>query len=66
MTLALDVAHKVQSPMPFASVLHDRYLGAQAKGRGKMDWSAIGLSVSEEAGINVDKHIPDWAKKEKK
>ena len=34
-SLALDVAHKVQAPMPFASILHDRFLGAAARGRGK-------------------------------
>ena len=32
--LAQDVAHEVGSPMPFASVLHDRLLASQAKGRG--------------------------------
>lgn len=44
-TLALDVAHKVQAPMPFASVLRDRFLAATAKGRGTMDWSAIGAGL---------------------
>mmetsp|Transcript_27392 Transcript_27392/g.57769 ORF Transcript_27392/g.57769 Transcript_27392/m.57769 type:complete len:253 (+) Transcript_27392:2-760(+) len=57
-TLALDVAHKVRSPMPFGSVLHDRFLAASAKGRGSMDWSAIALSVSEDAGIDVSNFIP--------
>ena len=58
-TLALDVAHKVKAPMPFGSVLHDRFLGASARGRGKMDWSAIGLSVSEDAGLDVSHAIPE-------
>ena len=52
-TLALDAAHKVQAPMPFASVLHDRFLAAQAKGRGKLDWSAVALSTSEDAGVDI-------------
>lgn len=52
-SLALDVAHKVQAPMPFASILHDRFLGAAARGRGKMDWTAIALSTREEAGIDL-------------
>jgi len=51
-TLALDVAHKVQAPMPFASVLHDRFLASSSRGRGRMDWSAIGLAVSEDAGLD--------------
>ena len=38
--------------MPFASLLHDRFVGASARGRGRMDWSAIGLSVSEDAGLD--------------
>eukprot|EP00310_Coccolithus_braarudii_P019215 CAMPEP_0183344552 /NCGR_PEP_ID=MMETSP0164_2-20130417/10199_1 /TAXON_ID=221442 /ORGANISM="Coccolithus pelagicus ssp braarudi, Strain PLY182g" /LENGTH=349 /DNA_ID=CAMNT_0025515563 /DNA_START=69 /DNA_END=1117 /DNA_ORIENTATION=+ len=57
-TLALDVAHKVQAPMPFASVLHDQFLAAAAKGRGKMDWSAIGLGVSEAAGVDISAASP--------
>lgn len=45
-TLALDVAHHVKAPMPFGSVLHDRFVAASAKGRGKMDWSAIGTGCT--------------------
>lgn len=59
---ANDLAKKVKSPMPFASVLHDRFVAAQAKGRGKMDWSAIGLSVSEDAGIDVSAYLPPKSK----
>ena len=39
-----DVAHDVGSPMPFASMLHDRLLASQAKGRGGMDWSAVKIA----------------------
>ena len=56
--LACDVARQVEAPMPFASVLHDRFLASTARGRGQMDWSAIGLSVSEEAGVDVSKLVP--------
>ena len=52
-TLALDVAHKVKAPMPIASVLHDRFLAAAAKGRGKLDWSAVALNISEDSGVDV-------------
>ena len=52
-SLALDVAAKVQAPMPFASTLRDRFTAASARGRGAMDWSAIGLSISEDAGVDA-------------
>ena len=57
-SLALDVARKVHAPMPFASVLQDRFLAALARGRGEMDWSAIGLSTSEDAGVDVSHLVP--------
>jgi len=50
-TLVLDTAHKSGVPMPVGSVLHDRYLQSLARGRGELDWSAIGLSVAEDAGL---------------
>jgi len=43
--------------MPFLSVLLDRYTAAQAKGRSEFDWSAIGLNIAEDAGIDVSKDI---------
>ncbi len=49
--LVLDAAAGVQAPMPLASLLYDRLLSGVAKGRANMDWSAIGLAVSEAAGI---------------
>jgi len=64
-TLALDVAAKVQAPMPVASLLRDRFLGATARGRGHMDWSAIGLSVSEDAGVDVSESLALPPKKRK-
>jgi hypothetical protein len=30
-----------------------RYVGAKAKGRADLDWSAIGLDIAESAGIDV-------------
>lgn len=39
--------------MPFASLLHDRFLAASARGRGHLDWSAIALSVAEDAGVGA-------------
>lgn len=49
--LVLDAADASGVPMPFASAVHDRLLTALAKGRGDMDWTAVGLGVSEDAGL---------------
>ena len=49
--LVLQTANDVKMPMPFASFLHDRLIASVAKGRGDMDWSALALGVSEDAGI---------------
>ncbi|MBZ5538811.1 MAG: NAD(P)-dependent oxidoreductase [Acidobacteriia bacterium] len=49
--LVLQMAAAAQMPMPVASLLHDRYITAMAKGRGSMDWSALALGVSEDAGL---------------
>lgn len=47
----LDATSTARMPMPFASLLHDRMLSALAKGRADMDWTAVGLAVSEDAGL---------------
>jgi len=57
-TLARDVATSVRTPMPLASLLQDRLLASQAKGRGAMDWSAVALMSSEEAGRDVSPWLP--------
>lgn len=49
--LVLKTANDVKMPMPFASLLHDRFIASVSKGRGDMDWSALALGVSEDAGI---------------
>ena len=48
-----DTAARSGVPMPVASVLHDRWLAAYAKGRGEVDWSAVALSASEDSGVDV-------------
>jgi 3-hydroxyisobutyrate dehydrogenase-like beta-hydroxyacid dehydrogenase len=50
-SLALATATASEVPLPVASLLHDRYLAAIAKGRGDMDWTAVALGVSEDAGL---------------
>lgn len=52
-TLVSQAAREGGVPMPFLSILVDRFTSAKAKGRANFDWSAIGLSVAEDAGINV-------------
>jgi 3-hydroxyisobutyrate dehydrogenase-like beta-hydroxyacid dehydrogenase len=52
-SLVLAAADAVQAPMPIASLLRDRFLSAQAAGWGGFDWSAIGLKVSADAGVDV-------------
>ena len=39
------------APMPTASLLHDRFVSAIAKGRSDMDWSAIALGAADDAGL---------------
>merc|ERR1712196_314988 len=56
-TLVKEAAKEVNVPMPFLSVLLDRYTSSMAKDRSMMDWSAIGLAVAEDAGIDVSKDI---------
>jgi 3-hydroxyisobutyrate dehydrogenase-like beta-hydroxyacid dehydrogenase len=49
--LLLETARENAIPMPVGSVLRDRMLSAIAKGRGDLDWSAIALAASEDAGL---------------
>jgi 3-hydroxyisobutyrate dehydrogenase-like beta-hydroxyacid dehydrogenase len=53
--LALRTAAEVTMGLPIASLVRDRFLASLAKGRGEMDWSAIALSVLDDAGL---KHQP--------
>lgn len=51
--LILDTAAASFTPLPLASVLHDRWLASMAKGRENLDWSAVILDVAEQAGIKA-------------
>jgi 3-hydroxyisobutyrate dehydrogenase-like beta-hydroxyacid dehydrogenase len=51
--LILQTAAESVTPMPFASLMHDRWLASMAKGRQDLDWSAIALDVAEQAGIKT-------------
>jgi 3-hydroxyisobutyrate dehydrogenase-like beta-hydroxyacid dehydrogenase len=49
--LMLHEAEKLAVPMPFASVVRDRFLAALAHGYADLDWSAIALAAAESAGL---------------
>jgi 3-hydroxyisobutyrate dehydrogenase-like beta-hydroxyacid dehydrogenase len=49
--LALETAEASTMPMPIASLLHDRLLANVARGRGEMDWLAVSLGITEDAGL---------------
>lgn len=55
--LAHAMAMQGKVPMPFLSVLIDRFLSERAKGRSDLDWSAIGLGVCESRGVDVSEAI---------
>ena len=49
--LVLGLASKSRTPMPIASLLHDRFIAALAKGRENFDWSAISIAAADDAGV---------------
>jgi 3-hydroxyisobutyrate dehydrogenase-like beta-hydroxyacid dehydrogenase len=49
--LVLAAAEDLRVPMPFASLLRDRFLTLLAHGGEELDWSAIGRLPAAEAGI---------------
>jgi 3-hydroxyisobutyrate dehydrogenase-like beta-hydroxyacid dehydrogenase len=49
--LILQTARDSTTPLPLASLLHDHWLSAMAKGRGDLDWSAVALGLAEDAGL---------------
>jgi len=48
--LVQQAAQESRCPMPLGSLLRDRFLASQRLGRGKLDWSAVALRTSEDAG----------------
>jgi 3-hydroxyisobutyrate dehydrogenase-like beta-hydroxyacid dehydrogenase len=48
--LTLAAAEALRVPMPFAAVLHDRFLTLLAHGGEALDWSAIGQLAAKDAG----------------
>ena len=53
-SLIFDTARRSKVPMPVASLLQDRFTSAlNQPGLGGLDWSAIGLDISKNAGVNL-------------
>ena len=50
--LAQAAADAAMVPMPFAGVLHDRYMTAIAQGHGHLDWAGIARLAAEAAGLH--------------
>jgi 3-hydroxyisobutyrate dehydrogenase-like beta-hydroxyacid dehydrogenase len=49
--LALAEAERIAVPMPAASIVHDRLVAMDARGWRDLDWSALGLLASVDAGL---------------
>ena len=49
--LALAEAERAAVPMPAASLVHDRLVAMAARGWSDLDWSALGLLASVDAGL---------------
>jgi 3-hydroxyisobutyrate dehydrogenase-like beta-hydroxyacid dehydrogenase len=49
--LALAEAERTAVPMPAASLVHDHLVEMQARGWAELDWSALGLLASVNAGL---------------
>jgi 3-hydroxyisobutyrate dehydrogenase-like beta-hydroxyacid dehydrogenase len=56
--LALQAGEALRVPMPFASVLHDRFVELLANGGEQMDWSAIGRLPLRDAGEIAEAPAP--------
>jgi 3-hydroxyisobutyrate dehydrogenase-like beta-hydroxyacid dehydrogenase len=50
--LMLEAAEGLAAPMPFASIVRDRFLTAIANGYGDLDWSALTLVIAQSAGLS--------------
>jgi 3-hydroxyisobutyrate dehydrogenase-like beta-hydroxyacid dehydrogenase len=51
MRLVLQAAESASVPMPIASVVRDRFITAMARGNQDKDWSVIGSTAAEDAGL---------------
>lgn len=49
--LVLAAAEELKVPLPFASILRDRFLNLAAHGGENLDWSAVGSLAAKDAGL---------------
>lgn len=57
--LALAEAERISVSMPFASLVRDRLVNVVARGWGDLDWSALGLLISQDAGLESSEALND-------
>ncbi len=48
----IELSGEMYAPMPFASILRDRFVSAMANGQEQLDWSSLSLIVSRDAGLD--------------
>jgi 3-hydroxyisobutyrate dehydrogenase-like beta-hydroxyacid dehydrogenase len=63
--LVLKTAFSSGVPLPFGSVLYNRFVSSSSKGRDNLDWSAIGLLESEDSGMDLAETISKLKKLKK-
>jgi 3-hydroxyisobutyrate dehydrogenase-like beta-hydroxyacid dehydrogenase len=51
--LALQAADEVAAPLPLASLLHDQFVSAVARGWGDIDWSGLARVSAVDAGLEA-------------
>ena len=49
--LVLGAADAVAAPMPLASLMHDRYISAVARGWSEIDWAGLARVAAADAGL---------------
>lgn len=52
--LCTETAEAAGVPLPFGNALLNRFVSSTSKGRNDLDWSAISLLQSEDAGMKID------------
>ncbi|MCM2532242.1 hypothetical protein NDK43_07310 [Neobacillus pocheonensis] len=52
--LVLNEANATQTPLPLASLLHNRLLASAAKGRENQDWSGFNKNLYGRSRIRID------------
>lgn len=53
--LALDVGNRLHTTLPMGAVARETYNQVRAKGRGKLDWTAVLEHMREASGLKLDR-----------